>query len=178
MYSVRRQLLVVGVSGSRASAAALRWAAAEALRRHARLRVVRTWDPEFDAPYAPSGQRPGPHEQRESAGASLASQLRATFGRQMPAWVTAELARGVAERVLVDRSAGADLLVLGSAAPPSPTARSVGPVVRACLSRSQCPVVVCAADQPTIRPAAPVSGRVRYPRPARTRPVPAQRSRV
>lgn len=178
MRSVRRPVVVVGVSGSRASAAALRWAAAEARRRHARLRVVRTWDPEFDAPYAPAGQRPAPGEQRESAGASLTSQLRATFGRQTPAWVTAELARGVAERVLVDRSAGADLLVLGSAAPPSPTARAVGPVVRACLSRSQCPVVVCAADQPAIRPAAPVSGHLRYPRQPRTHPVPAQRAGV
>lgn len=178
MYGVRRPVLVVGVSGSRASGAALRWAAAEARRRHARLRVIQAWDPEFGAPYAPSGQRTAPGQQREAAGASLTSQLRAAFGRQMPAWVTAELARGVAERVLVDRSAGADLLVLGSAAPPTPTARSVGPVVRACLSRSQCPVVICAADQPAIHPAAPARGRVRYPRPPRTHPVPTHRSGV
>jgi nucleotide-binding universal stress UspA family protein len=164
MHSVRRPVVVVGVSGSRASAAALRWAAGEARRRHARLRVVRTWDPEFGAPYAPAGLRPTAGEQRECAGASLAGLIRATFGHQVPAWVTAELAQGVAERVLVDRSAGADLLVLGSAAPPSPTARSIGPVIRACLSRAQCPVVVCAAGQSDRLADAPARDAVRrYP---------------
>lgn len=45
-------MVVVGVSGSSASAGALRWAADEARRRHAALRVVRSWHAEVHAPYA------------------------------------------------------------------------------------------------------------------------------
>ena len=153
--NVHQPAIVVGVSDSEASATALRWAADEASRRHAMLRVVRSWDAEFTAPYAPAaGHTPG--EQRAVASAGLAALMRGTFGSVVPAGVTAELAEGVAERTLIDRSAAADLLVLGSAAPPMAAqrtiGRSIGPVVRACLSRAQCPVVVVWAGQPGTRP--------------------------
>jgi nucleotide-binding universal stress UspA family protein len=167
MNNARQPVVLVGVSGSRASAAALRFAAAEARRRHARLRVVRAWDQEFDAPYAPPGLRLTPAQQRVAAGASLAALVREAFGDRAPAWVTTELVHGVVERVLIDRSAAADLLVLGSAVPPGHTARSIGPVIRGCLSRARCPVVVCAADQPAIHPPTAGNGHVRFPRPAR-----------
>ncbi len=147
MSSVTEPVVVVGVSGSRASAAALRWAADEADRRQARLRVVRGWSPVFDAPYAPADIRPAPELQRQAAGEALSALLRRVFGSRLPQRVTAELAEGVAERLLVAASAEADLLVLGSAVQPCSRARSVGPVVRACLSRAQCPVVVVSPAQ-------------------------------
>jgi len=53
----------------------------------------------------------------------------------------------VAERVLVDLSAGADLLVLGSASGLT-DGRSIGPVIRGCLSRAHCPVVVVGPEGP------------------------------
>lgn len=87
-----------------------------------------------------------PAQQRSAAGESLATALHAAFGPEIPDHVTAEVAEGVAERVLADRSAGAGLLVLGCAAPPAAAARSVGPVVRNCLSRAHCPVVVISPD--------------------------------
>jgi nucleotide-binding universal stress UspA family protein len=133
--------IVVGVSGSEASAAALRWAADEARSRHATLRVVRSWDAEFTAPYA-AGRHLTRGQQREAARAELSAQVRTALGSPCPAGVAAELAEGLAERTLVDRSAGAALLVLGSASPAAGTGRSIGPVVRACLRRAQCPVVV------------------------------------
>ncbi|HEY5358787.1 MAG TPA: universal stress protein [Streptosporangiaceae bacterium] len=133
--------IVVGVSGSEASAAALRWAADEARRRHATLRVVRSWDAEFTAPYA-AGRHLTRGQQREAARAELSAQVRTALGSPCPAGVAAELAEGLAERTLVDRSAGAALLVLGSASPAAGTGRSIGPVVRACLRHAQCPVVV------------------------------------
>jgi|SRR6185437_931799 len=135
-------LVVVGVNGSRASAAALRWAAEEADRRHARLRVVLGWSPRSDASYALADGRPTPEQQRLTAGETLTTQLRSVFGSALPRRITAEVATGAAERVLVEESADADLLVLGSATPRYSQARSVGPVVRACLSRARCPVVV------------------------------------
>ncbi|HEX5294169.1 MAG TPA: universal stress protein [Streptosporangiaceae bacterium] len=154
MDRMNRAAIVVGVSGSIASAAALSWAAAESRRRHAPLRVVRSWDPEFSSEGLPAGVQMVPAQQRRAAGESLASVLSAAFGPRLPGYVTAELAEGVSERVLADRSAGADLLVLGCAAPPAGArgaARSIGPVVRSCLSRAHCPVAVISPDSPTGR---------------------------
>jgi hypothetical protein len=73
--------------------------------------------------------------------------LRLALGPELPAELSAELVRGIPERVLIDRSAEADLLVLGSGTP-SAAGRPVGPVVRACLHRAQCPVVVVSAPGP------------------------------
>jgi nucleotide-binding universal stress UspA family protein len=143
MSNDRQQLIVVGVSGSPASGAALSWAAEEARLRGARLHVVRVWDPaRHAAPYAAVGATPTGEEELASARDGLAAVMRAEFGPVTPERVTAELAEGVPERVLVDRSAGASLLVLGVTSPAWLAGRSTGPVVRACLARAQCPVVV------------------------------------
>jgi nucleotide-binding universal stress UspA family protein len=144
MNSVRPAVVVVGVSGSAASAAALRWAADEARRRHAELRVVHGWDLEQRAPYA-ADAGPSAGQQVAAAAGELTSVLRLVFGSEAPGQLSAELVPGVPERVLINRSAEADLLVLGSAAPPPGAGREVGPVVRACLHRAQCPVVVVGA---------------------------------
>lgn len=152
----RHHLIVVGVSGSSASAAALRWAAEEARKRRARLRVVRAWTPPIRlAPYAAAGMTPD--EARAAADRELADAMLAAFGPAPPGHVTAELAEGAAERALVDRSAGADLLVLGTHSPADAVARSVGPVIRACLTRAPCPVVVVtAACRPAAETRAPI----------------------
>jgi nucleotide-binding universal stress UspA family protein len=143
MSNVRQQVIVVGVSGSPASGAALSWAAEEARLRGARLHVVRVWDPaRHAAPYAAVGATPTGEEELASARDALAAAMRAEFGPVTPEGVTAELAEGVPERVLVDRSSGADLLVLGVNTPAWLAGRSAGPVVRACLARARCPVVV------------------------------------
>ena len=60
--------------------------------------------------------------------------------------VRAEVAEGLPARVLLDSAIGADMLVLGSAS--HAAMRAAGPVVRACVSRAPCPVVVIGADQP------------------------------
>ena len=164
MNTTIQPAIVVGVCGSRASAAALRWAADEAQRRHAWLTIVRCWDPESRAPYAPVEDLLTRAQQREAAGKALAALVSTEFGTEIPAGVTAELAQGIAKRTLIDRSAGAGLLVLGSASPPTPTGRSIGPVIRACLSRAECPVVVCAADQAAASANARVRATGRRPR--------------
>ena len=145
MNSVGPPMVVVGVSGSSASAAALRWAADEARRRDAALRVVRSWDAGVHAPYAAADARPTPAQQLAAASEDPADVLRVAFGPELPAEVSAELVRGAAERVLISQSAEADLLVLGSPAPPTPAGRPVGSVIRACLHRARCPVVVVGA---------------------------------
>lgn len=58
-----------------------------------------------------------------------------------------EVADGLAARVLLDRCPGADMLVLGTSSDSAGALRSAGPVIRACLRRAPCPVVVISAAQ-------------------------------
>ena len=141
------QRIVVGVSRSAASRAALHWAAEEARLRKAQLQVVRAWDPaRYAAPYAAAyGRTPTGQEEESAARDGLAALMHAAFGQDTPAGVHAELAEGAPERVLVDRSVGADLLVLGLSDPARTGHRFAGPVVRTCLERARCAVVVVSA---------------------------------
>lgn len=135
-------VIVAGVSGSRASYTALTWAAAEASRRGARLRVVQAWTAHPPvAPYAVGaalGQRIMP---ANAAAAQLSGLAHLALGDPAAAGAEIELIEGPAERVLVDASAQADLLVLGAGRQPP-----VGPVIRACLRHARCPVVVVGPD--------------------------------
>jgi len=92
------------------------------------------------------------------------------------AQVRTEVAEGLAPRVLLDRCAGADMLVLGTASDVPGGLRSAGPVIRACLRRAPCPVVVISAVQDPIPrhepPARPADVHVTLPVGAGT-PVPA-----
>jgi len=141
----------VGVSGSGASLAALTWAAREAQHRDATLRVIQAWQSHpARAPYAVSNCiEPAPGSPTKTAG-RLAVQVKAALGGTTAPDLVIELIEGAAERILAQASATADLLVLGSAThsqfgPPVDRVlldRPVGPVIRACLSHSRCPVVV------------------------------------
>lgn len=147
-----KQHILAGFSGSQASLTALRWAIDEATLRRADLQVVRVWDPaRHAAPYASAGQRPACDEQEMAVRAGLAAAMRAAFGPAVPDGVSAEVSEGRPERVLVARSAAADLLVIGEAKPPWRAGQPAGPVVRACLAHASCPVVIVgsAAGQPT-----------------------------
>lgn len=138
-----QQRIVVGVTGSAAARTALAWAARESRLRQAALLVVRAWDPvRHAAPYAPASARPTGEQGRTAAREQLTEAVLNAFGFDVPAYVTIELAEGVAERVLVDRSAQADLLVLGTTSAGSGAERPPGPVIRACLAHSRCPVVI------------------------------------
>ncbi len=134
-------VIVAGVSGSPASARALQWAADEARRRHGRLKVVLAWRNQPRARYAPSLAPQDLVARQQRASDGLAATVRAVLGPELAAEVATEVTEGNPERALVDSSAGADLLVLGTASG-QPGGRSLGPVVRTCLSRAHCPVVV------------------------------------
>lgn len=133
----RKPTILVGVSGSPASAAALRWAEDEADRRHGELKIVRIWQPERRASYARAPVRADSPADPELASKELADTVRAVLGPSPLPDTTAVVVEGRAERELVAESAGADLLVLGSG-----SRISIGPVVRTCLTHAHCPVVV------------------------------------
>ena len=138
--------VVVGVNGSMASLAALRWAAREAGLREARLHVVRALDPARvqAAPYAGHARRLGPEQPGLPTNAMLQDLVHALLGRSPEVPVDAEVVDGLAAKVLIDRAAGADLLVLGD--PATSQLEVIGPVARACLRHAPCPVVVVGAD--------------------------------
>jgi nucleotide-binding universal stress UspA family protein len=141
-------VIVVGISGSPASAGALRWAAGEAAREHGILRVIETWKTEPRAFYAHSAS--GPQEaarQHQLARDGLATTMQEVLGSEDLSNVACEVIEGAAERILVDLSARADLLVVGSASG-LVEGRSIGPVIRGCLSRAHCPVVVVGPEGP------------------------------
>jgi nucleotide-binding universal stress UspA family protein len=155
MTDDRQHGIVVGISGSRASLTALRWAAAEARLRGASLHVLRAWDPaRHAAPYAGAGHVPTCDVQGAEVRARLAADVRAEFGPVMPEGVTAELAEGTPESVMVAQSARADLLVLGVTTPPWLPDRPEGPVIRACLAHARCPVVIVGSAEDARRPTA------------------------
>jgi nucleotide-binding universal stress UspA family protein len=147
-----RGRIVVGVDGTSASAAAVRWAVGEARLRQASVHLVFAYDRERDshAPYA-ARLEPQPDEGRAARMALLAAERRARKALP-PRRLSAELANGSPSKVLIDRSAGAELLVLGSAYPQDWSAGQalapMGPVARACLHSAACPVVVVAPTAP------------------------------
>ncbi len=159
-----RPVIVVGFGGSVASVAALAWAAGEASRRGAVLRVIHArQEHPARAPYAgPAGQQPP--EPEPTAAQRLAAWVRTVTGDLPGADVVTEVVGGAPERALAEASDHADLLVLGAGqvspvAQPDPLIvdRPVGPVIRACLSHARCPVVVigpgASAGQPGSRAA-------------------------
>lgn len=144
MHEDQSRRILVGVHGSAASAAALRWAAREAGLLSAWLHVVQALECQASsvAPYAPHGHRLARQDAPERVAAQLQHEVRDTLGSPPLVTVRSELAKGLAARVLLDYAAGAEFLVLGSSCP---AADCIGPVARACLARAPCPVVIVSA---------------------------------
>jgi nucleotide-binding universal stress UspA family protein len=151
--AVRR--IVVGVDGSAESAAALRWACREASLRGAEVHAVHVREASCHslASYAVAAS-PRAEDGIEDLWRSVLPD------QGSAAQVRTEVVEGLAPRVLLDQCAGADMLVLGTASDVPGSSRSAGPVIRACLRRASCPVVVISAAQqriprhePPVRPA-------------------------
>lgn len=146
--------IVVGVDGSAASAAALRWAVREARLRHAAVHLVHAYhsDPRLHASYA-SCSWLARQDERFAAAKEILTAAEEQAHRQLPPGrLTSELVNEPPARALIDRTADAEMLVLGTTRltpepgqPPPP----MGPVARACLSLAHCPVVVVAPDAPS-----------------------------
>jgi nucleotide-binding universal stress UspA family protein len=130
---VRR--IVAGVDGSFGSAAAVAWAAAQALRDAAVLDLVAVW--EQLAPPGPDAGTDGhlqvARERLERAVGTLLSQ------RLLPEQVISAPLRGSPGERLVQRARGAQLLVLGTTGISSP--EIPGGIGLYCLRHSSTPVV-------------------------------------
>ncbi|HEV7624025.1 MAG TPA: universal stress protein [Amnibacterium sp.] len=137
----RSGTVVVGVSPTSGSPAALRWGADEARRRGTDLVALSAWRPPR-APGAPGGRPPGVTYDAEAAVGEarerLADQVRAALGDG--AQVFTEIVHGSRFRVLLQASETADLLVLDA---PRRLELPEGPTLaRRLIYAAECPVVI------------------------------------
>ena len=133
-----RSRIVVGVDGSEPSIAALRHAAelAEALR--CSLEVVTTWVAPMAGGYRSRGDWP-PEQDAQTA---LQESISAAFGDQPPADLTATTIPGPAALTLIEVSADARMLVVGSRGRGGFAGLLLGSVSATCAEHARCPVLV------------------------------------
>jgi nucleotide-binding universal stress UspA family protein len=134
--------VVVGVDGSTESIAALRWAAGYATAAGGHLRAVMAWHYPSAVGPAPVGVAPESisdevrHHMTETVTKAVAD---AEIDSER---VQVQVTYGHPAEVLVEESAHADLLVVGSRGHGKFTAMLVGSVSLHCVTHAACPVLV------------------------------------
>jgi nucleotide-binding universal stress UspA family protein len=151
--------IVVGVDGSEASMAALRWSTEQARTLGADVVAVHAWEPAGPgmAPYAPASARPTVAEQRVQAAELLASTLREVFGHRIDSTVRAVLVEGPPARVLLRQSRDARLLALGRKAHGQYGLPAIGTVGRECLRHATIPVIAVPTADRSVSPLSAVT---------------------
>jgi nucleotide-binding universal stress UspA family protein len=129
---------VVGVDGSPQSRLALARAADLAEQAGSVLEPIIVWQYPMTAnPYVLGDWSP-----EKDAAATLRSFVEETFPDGVPDWVRPTVVSGPAARALIDASAGADLVVVGSRGHGGFVGLMLGSVSSACAEYAHCPVLV------------------------------------
>lgn len=163
--AVRR--IVVGVNGSLESVAALRWACREASLRGAEVHAVHVREELCHSVASYAVPVPSTADATDEFSVDIDDVVRSVLADQAPGVeVRVEIVDGLAARVLLDRCAGADMLVLGTSGDARGELRPAGPVIRACLRRASCPVVVISTAQDPLQDREPAASDVRVKIPA------------
>jgi len=131
--------IVVGIDGSEYSKDALRWAARQAGFTDAALDVVIGWQYPVFYGWAPGAQD---FDFAGAAGQALAEAIDDVLGADRPARLRTHVVEGHAGPALVDASAGADLLVVGSRGHGGLADALLGSVSTYCVQHAPCPVTV------------------------------------
>ncbi len=137
--------IVVGVDGTAESVAALRWACREASLRAGEVVAVLALESACHqvANYAVPVPRTSAGGGSWGAARDVLRKSVTDAVRLFPGVIVrTEIAEGLAARVLLDHALDADLLVLGRTSYGPDPYRAAGPVIRACLRASACPVVI------------------------------------
>ncbi len=136
--------VVVGIDGSPASALALAWAARYAKAVGAHLRAVLAWQhPAAARPTQPAIALAGLRAEAEAAKQEeLDKAVAATLGEPPYVGVESKLVYGHASQALIEESADADLLVVGSRGYDGFTGMLLGSVSLQCVTHAACPVTV------------------------------------
>jgi nucleotide-binding universal stress UspA family protein len=135
--------IVVGVDGSPSSRKALNWAAAEAADHGAELLVVNVWEhtllPPAGSVSVSEHYVPDPSQ---STTEELLRVIKEELGEQPPIQVQAEVKQGRPAKVLMEESAGADLLVVGKRGHGGFAGLVLGSVSQHVAAYAKCPVTV------------------------------------
>jgi nucleotide-binding universal stress UspA family protein len=138
-----RARIVAGVDGSAASAAALRWAIGQAELTGAAVDAVIAWHfPVLGASGGFGAELAAMGDFRKIAENTLAEMISRALSPASDVRVRARVIEGGPARSLLDASAGADLLVVGSRGHGGLTEALLGSVSEYCVQHAACPVVV------------------------------------
>jgi nucleotide-binding universal stress UspA family protein len=136
-------MVLVGVDGSQGSRKALAWAAAEAADHGAELVVLNVWEHTLAPPagsvsvsehYVPESSQRTTEE--------LLQEITEELGENPPLSVQPRVKQGNAARVLIEESADADLLVVGTRGRGGFRGLVLGSVSQHVAAYAKCPVTV------------------------------------
>jgi nucleotide-binding universal stress UspA family protein len=149
-----RELIVVGVDGSRESVGALAWAARYGAACGGRIRALLVW--RYPSAVGPAPPGVAPESVTDEVRATMSGHLTAAIAEGAPdAEVEPLIGYGHPAEVLVDASREADLLVVGSRGRGAFTGMLVGSVSLHCVHHAFCPVVVVRKGTSPERDASP-----------------------
>jgi nucleotide-binding universal stress UspA family protein len=135
--------VVVGVDGSRSSRVALAWAADQAALLQAELVAVAAWEPSILPPAGnPSVPETDASNSSQRAREELLSVITQELGEDPPVPVQPVVKRGHAAEVLIELSANADLLVVGTRGHGGFAGLVLGSVSQHVAAYARCPVTV------------------------------------
>lgn len=145
--------VIVGVDGSPASRVAVDWAARDAARRGAPLKLVHVLTPPAVMAFPEVPMPPGYLRWQEDEGAKLISSAlktveEATEGSQIE--VSSEMVTGPSVPVLTDLSTGAQMIVVGSRGRGALARGLLGSISTGLVHHAKCPVAVIHDADPLI----------------------------
>jgi len=137
------QTIVVGVDGSANSKKALAWAAAEATHHNADLTVVNVWEHTLMPPAGSVSvsERLVPDESQQSH-EGLLNEIKEVLGENPPMLVLPKVEQGNPAKVLIEQSAQAQLLVVGTRGHGGFRGLVLGSVSQHVAAYAKCPVTV------------------------------------
>lgn len=131
--------IVVGVDGSPSSIVALRWAHRVGTALELAIDAVSCW--EYPGEYG-VGIVPIAYDPQVDVKQVLENSLQAAFGGSPPAGLRSSTHQGHPAKVLIELSASADMLVVGSRGHGGFVGLLIGSVSAHCAEHALCPVVV------------------------------------
>ena len=138
-------VFVVGVDHSPGAKEALRFAAEEARLRGATIHAVHAWQYGYIGYVGPEGNVPLVGADIEQLRAAAEAALEASVREALPdtdVEIKLQAIQGTPAGVLVEASAGADLLVVGSRGHGGFVGLLLGSVSQQCAHHAACPVVI------------------------------------
>lgn len=130
--------ILIGVDGSAQSVAALQYAARLATALDVPLHAIAAWGyPLIEGYYDAREWSP-----EEDARTILAAAIETAFGDEPPARLTTEVVAKAPARALIDASAHAGMLVVGSRGRGGFVGLVLGSVSQSCAAHAHCPVLV------------------------------------